>query len=157
MSVKQFNCRYLLNDDRIIFRFNTIDQSEYIFLLTRRITHFILMSTGQYFEKEFAKLTPSVENLMSEIQQSDKQATSFTKAYEPGIQYPIGGDAVLVMDAKCMMMKIEEQDIFSLDFILPGGSNLNLKLTVPFMKALVLLLEELNVQAKWGNPISKCQ
>lgn len=153
MSIKQFNCRYSPNDDRIIFRFNTTENSEYIFWLTRRITHFILSSASQFIKTEFDKLTPSVESVISEIQQSDKHVADFTKAYEPGVQYPIGGDAVLVLDAKCTMMKIEEQDIFSLDFILPGGSNLNLKLTMPVMKSLILLLEESNVQAKWGNPV----
>jgi hypothetical protein len=62
---------------------------------------------------------------------------------------------VLVMDAKCKMMKIEDQDVYALDFSLPAGSFVNLKLTVPVMKSLILLLEELNVQAKWGNPISE--
>ena len=110
------------------------------------------MSTGQFIEKEYEKLNPSVENVISEIHQSDKQgAASFNQTYEPGVQYPVGGDPVLVMDAKCSMMKIEEQDVFSLDFILPGGSNLNLKLRIPVMKSLVLLLEELNVQANWGQ------
>ncbi len=156
MSVKQFNGRYLPNDDRIIFRFNTIDHSEYIFMLTRKVTHIILMSTGQFIEKEYEKSSPSVEKVISEThQQPEKQATSFTKPYEAGIQHPIGGDAVLVMNAKCQMMKIEDKDIFSLDFVLPGGSNLNIKLSVPVMKALILLLEELNVQANWGNPASK--
>lgn len=155
MSVKQFNARYSPNDDRIIFRFNTMDQSEYIFWFTRRITHFILKSADQFTEKQYAKATPSVANVISEVQQSDNQVTNFTKPYEPGIQYPLGGDAVLVMDAKCQMIKIEEQDVFSLDLVLPGGANLNLKLAMPVMKSLILLLEELNIQAKWGNPTSK--
>lgn len=66
-------------------------------------------------------------------------------------------DAILVMDAKCEMIKIEEQDVFSLDFILPGGGNINLKLPEPIMKSLILLLEEQNIQAKWGNPVSTFQ
>ncbi len=153
MSVKQFNVRYHPNDDRIIFRFNTMDQCEYIFWLTRKVTHNILLATGQFIEKEYEKSTPSIENVISETHQTDKQATNFTRAYEPGLKYPIGGDAILVMDAKCQMIKIEEQDVFSLDFLLAGGANLNIKLPVPVMKSLVLLLEEVNIQAKWGNPI----
>lgn len=155
MSLKQFNCRYLLNDDRIIFRFNTVDHSEYIFWLTRRITHFILMSASKFIQNEYEKLTPTVTNFISEIKQSENQTVNFTKTYEPGINYPLGGEPVLVMDAQCKMMKIEEKDVFSLDFVLPGGANLNLKLMMPVMKALILLLDELNVQAKWGSPISQ--
>jgi hypothetical protein len=155
MSVKQFNGKYLPNDDRIIFRFNTVDHSEFAFWLTRRITHYILMSADLFVEKEYQKLTPSVEKVISEIQQAEKPATNFTQAYEAGTKYPIGGDAVLVMDAKCQIITIDNKNVFSLDFILPAGANVNIKITVPVMKSLILLLEELNVQAKWGNPISK--
>lgn len=152
MNIKQFSGKYLQNDDRIIFRFNTIDQSEYIFWFTRRITQFILISAAPFIEKEYENRTPSIENVISEMKQSDKQAPSFNQAYAPGHQYPLGGEAVLVMDAKCEIMKIEEQYIFSLDFILPGGAGVNLKLPISIMKPMILLLEELNVQAKWGHP-----
>jgi len=151
MSIKQFNATYFLNEDRIIFRFNTIDNSEYKFWLTRRLTHFILKSAGQFLEKQHdEKSSPSVEKIISELQQqSDKQAPNFSTSYESGTQYPFGADAVLVMDIKCEMTKIEEHDIFSLDFILPGGGNMNLQLTAPIMQNLILLLEELNIQANW--------
>lgn len=152
MSVKQFNARYLPGDDRILFRFNTTDQNEYIFWMTRRVTHYILMFAAQLIKNEYEKLAPSVENVISEIHQSDKREASFNKAFEPGVQYPMGGDAILILDVKCQTIRIEDQDVLSLDFILAGGATLNLKLTVPVMKSLILLLEELNVQAKWGNP-----
>ncbi len=56
---------------------------------------------------------------MSELQQPEKQAANFTKAYEPGNQYPMGGDAILVMDARCSMVKLDDHEVFSLDFLLP--------------------------------------
>ncbi len=152
MSLKQFNGRYSPHDDRIIFRFNTMDQSEYIFWLTRRITHYVLISTAAFIQKEYEKQVPSVEKVISEIQKPDKQGANFSKPFEPGVQYPIGGDAILVMDAKCKMIQIDDQEFCSLDFILPAGANMNLKLTMPVMKAMIMLLEELNVQAKWGHP-----
>ena len=117
MSVKQFNGSYSPHDDRILFRFNTTEQTEYIFWLTRRITHFILASAGQVIKHEYEKQAPTVENVISEVQQPEKQATNFTKPYEPAVQHPLGGDAVLVLDAKCQLIKTEGQDIFSLDFI----------------------------------------
>jgi hypothetical protein len=151
MSVKQFNASYYPNDDRIIFRFNTSDHSEFKFWLTRRITHFILVSAAQFIEKEYEKNTPSVEKVMSELHQPEKQAANFAKEYQPGKQYPMGGDAILVLDARCAVVNAEGQDIFSLDFLLPGGSSINLKLAAPILKALVMLLEELNAQARWGS------
>lgn len=74
MSIKQFNGSYSPNDDRIIFRFNTVDDNEYIFWLTRRVTHIILSSTGEMIKTEYEKCAPSVENVISEIHQADKQS-----------------------------------------------------------------------------------
>jgi hypothetical protein len=156
MSIKQFSGTYFLNDDRIIFRFNTMDNSEYKFWLTRKVTHFILISGSQFLEKQYeSEHVPAVAKALSEVQQqSMKQTTNFATEYHSGTQYPLGADPILIIDARCEMSKIENKDIFSLDFILPGGSNINLKLPVPSMQNIVLLLEQLNTQAQWGKPVS---
>jgi hypothetical protein len=148
MSLKQFNVAYFKNEDRIMLSFNTVDHNEYKFWLTRRITKFILTSIDPYFENNFKKQAPSISNVISELQQSNKQ-TTFNKPYEPGHKYPIGAEAILVMDIKITMTKANEHDFFSLDFLLPGGGNVNLKLSALIMKNLILLLEEQNLQAKW--------
>jgi hypothetical protein len=38
-----------------------------------------------------------------------------------------------------------------MDLVLPGGSNLNLKLTIPILQAMRLLLERFAQQANWGQ------
>jgi hypothetical protein len=38
-----------------------------------------------------------------------------------------------------------------MDLVLPGGSNLNLKLTMPILQTMRLLLERLAAQANWGQ------
>ena len=55
MSIKQFNGSYVLNEDRLLFRFNTSDDSEYRFWLTRRITLFFLAATDHLVEKQLEK------------------------------------------------------------------------------------------------------
>ena len=42
MSIKQFNGSYMPNEDRLMFRFNTVEDDEYRFWFTRRVTLFIL-------------------------------------------------------------------------------------------------------------------
>lgn len=149
MSIKQLNVKYFPNEERILFRMNTIDNCEYKFWLTRRVTHIILQAAGQFIEKEFVKKVPSVEGVISESNKADQQAC-FGEAFEPGQQYPLGVDALLIMDAKCEVEKSGEEDVFSLDLVLPGGGNVNLKLATPIMKKVTLLLEEANTQAQWG-------
>lgn len=150
MNIRQFSGTYLPNDDRIMFRFNTIDHSEYKFWLTRKITHFILVSTSKFFEKQHVEQAPSFEKVISEFQQPPQQTKSnFSEEYQSGSHYPLGAESILVIDARCEMTKINNQEIFSLDFILPGGANVNLKLPVDNMQKLVLLLEQLTIQARW--------
>lgn len=151
MSIKQFNVTYHPYEDRVILRFNTLDHSEFKFWLTRRVTHIILKSTAQLFENEHNKHTPSVENIISESKQPDSN-TAFTKQYESGAQYPLGADAILVIDAKCGIVKNEDEDVVALDFQLPGGGNVNLKFPIATMKKVVLLLEESTIHAEWGQP-----
>jgi hypothetical protein len=55
MSIKQFNGSYVSNEDRLLFRFNTSDDSEYRFWLTRRITLFFLAATDHLVEKQLEK------------------------------------------------------------------------------------------------------
>lgn len=150
MNIRQFSGTYLPNDDRIIFRFNTTDQSEYKFWLTRKVTRFILVSTSKFFEQQHDKQAPSFEKIISEFQQPfQKTKSNFLEEYQSGSKFPLGAESILVIDARCQITKIDDQEIFSLDFILPGGANVNLKLPMDNMQKLVLLLEQLNTEAKW--------
>jgi hypothetical protein len=68
------------------------------------------------------------------------------------------------MDASCSLTKNGEKltaqntltdigydDSLSIDFLLPGGANLNLNLPVNMMHAMCLLLDQLRQQAGWGE------
>lgn len=150
MNIRQFSGSYLPNDDRILFRFNTIDNCEYKFWLTRKVTRFILASSKKYFEKLHTKQTPSFKKVISEFQQSLQETKSnFLEEYKSGSTYPLGAESILIIDARCDIATMGDQEIYALDLILPGGASVNLKLTVDHMQKLVLLLEQLNTQADW--------
>ena len=51
MTIKQFNATYLANDDRLLFRFNTSEDTEFRFWFTRRVTLFILAATSHLLVK----------------------------------------------------------------------------------------------------------
>ena len=48
-------------------------------------------------------------------------------------------------------MQVENVDVLSMDLILPGGANLNLKLTLPILQTMRLLIERLASQGNWGQ------
>lgn len=172
MSIKQFNASYLLNEDRILFRFNTQDQAEYRLWFTRRVTLFILVATAHLLSKKLQKTySPDALKALAEFKKqaildAPQEQKDAPKTFESGAHFPIGADALLVMDVTCSLTKngeklafiqsLEEQqidDAVSIDFVLPGGANLNLKLPENLLNNVRALLDQLRQSAGWGEAV----
>lgn len=172
MSIKQINASYLVNEDRILFRFNTQDQAEYRLWFTRRVTLFLLAASSHLLsEKLKQEHSSDAAKALNEFQheailEATKTANAGQQTYESGIHFPIGYDPLLVMDITCALAKNGDKsdekistderifdDGMSIDFVLPGGANLNLKLPENMMRATCLLLDQLRQQAGWGEAI----
>jgi hypothetical protein len=172
MSIKQFNASYLVNEDRILFRFNTQDQAEYRLWFTRRVTLFILAATAHLLTKKLEKThSPDAAKALTEFEkqailESSKAQKEAPQLFESGTQFPIGAEALLVMDASCSLTKngkklayiqsAEEgqiDDALSIDFLLPGGANLNLKFSENLLKNVCALLDKLRLSAGWGEAV----
>jgi hypothetical protein len=170
MSIKQINTTYLVNEDRILFRFNTQDHAEYRLWFTRRVTLFLLAASSHLLSKKLEQEhSAQAAKALNEFEQeafieATKTANAGQHTYESGIQFPIGSDPLLVIDITCALTKNGEKldekhssekhtfdDGLSVDFVLPGGANLNLKLSSNMMRAMCLLLDQLRQQAGWGE------
>lgn len=166
MSIKQFNGTYYPQEDRILFRFNTADQAEYRFWFTRRITLFILGATTHLITTKLESThTPAVAQALSEFERDAVQSSvkpdtqsGSSQVYEAGSTYPLGADSLLVMDVKCTLGKDSQRgsdiDVLVLDLSLPGGGNVNLKLSGATLHTMCALLDQLRVKAHWGSPLS---
>jgi hypothetical protein len=167
MGIKQFNGSYLIHEDRILFRFNTDEAAEYRLWLTRRITLFILGATAHLIEKQLEKNhSPEAAKAIAQFDQANLEeqlnkpkddgassGTGATEVYQGGSQYPLGSDPLLVMDVQCQLSKEKNVDALSVDFALPGGANLNLKLDGKMLQALCVLLQHLAVNAQWQTTV----
>lgn len=170
MSIKQLNASYLVSEDRILLRLNTQDQVEYRLWLTRRVTLFILAASTHLLTKKLEQAhSPDTAKAVNEFQknailEASKTANAGAQNYEAGTEFPIGFDPLLVMDASCSLTKngeklaaqnavteVDFDDALSIDFLLPGGANLNLNLPTEMMRAMCLLLDQLRIQAAWGE------
>jgi hypothetical protein len=158
MTIKQFNATYLVPDDRLLFRFNTSDDLEYRFWLTRRITLFILSATQHLIvkgleQKHSPDIAKAIADFDKEVVQLDpaSKGISHTEEYQVANKYPIGADPVLVMKATCTMEKQGNDDGISLDLGLPGGANVNVKLVGPTLQAMCSVLNQLREHASWGE------
>lgn len=170
MTIKQFNGTYFLNEDRILFRFNTQNQEEYRFWFTRRTTLFILAATAHLIAKKLEQThSPDAAKALGEFEQqaileAAKNENASPQNYESGILFPLGFDPILIMDVTCALTKNGEKiakiedvkdgkidDALSVDFVLPGGANLNLKLAGNTLQTMRVLLDQLRLQAGWGE------
>ncbi|CAM3698776.1 hypothetical protein [Polynucleobacter arcticus] len=172
MAIKQLNASYVVNEDRILFRFNTQDQAEYRLWLTRRVTLFILVASTHLLTKKLEQVhSPDTAKAVNEFEkaaliEAAKTANAGSTDYESGVQFPLGFDPLLVMDVSCSLTKngekvtdensskaVDFDDALSIDFLLPGGANLNLNLPNNLMRAMCLLLDQLRIQAGWGEAV----
>jgi hypothetical protein len=172
MTIKQFNDSYLVNEDRILFRFNTQDKAEYRLWLTRRVTLFILVETSHLLQRKLEKIHSSdAAKAINEfgnqaILEAEKQAKDASNDFEPGITFPIVADPLLVMNVTCSLTKNGEKlvllektkdghidETLSIDFLLPGGANLNLKLPENLIQGMIILLDQIRQTAGWGEAV----
>ena len=170
MTIKQFNGTYLTQEDRILFRFNTHNQEEYRFWLTRRVSLFILAATTHLITKKLAsEYSPDAAKAINEFgKQAFLDAATDEKlpaqAYEAGLHFPLGFDPLLVVNVTCSLTKNGEKlaqlenikhheidDELSIDFMLPGGANLNLKLAGNTLQAMCTLIDQIRQEAGWGE------
>lgn len=176
MGIKQLNASYLVNEDRILLRFNTPEEAEYRFWITRRVGLFMLVATTHLLAKqleqshapETAKAIDAFEK--EALVEASKIANSAPDEYQSGIHFPLGSEPILVMDVSCSLLQNNVTDssnsnaitssnneIISIDFALPGGANLNLKLASNMVRAITLLLDQLRQQAGWGDAVFAIQ
>ena len=176
MSIKQINATYLANEDRILLRFNTPEEAEYRFWITRRVGLFTLAATTHLLTKHLEQThTAETAKVIGAFEQeafveASNMANSTVAEYQSGIQFPLGSEPILVMNASCSLLQSNTTDgsntgviasnsneIISIDFALPGGANLNLKLASPMVRAITLLLDQLRQQAGWGEAVFAMQ
>ena len=158
MSIKQFNANYSAHDDRILFRFNTVEDTEFRFWFTRRVSLFILAATTHLIAKnleqthspEAAKAIVDFGNESIQVEKGG-QGENQVDAYQPASHFPLGADPLLVMDVKCSLEQQDQEDVLSLDLVLPGGANINLKMAGQTLHAMRALLNQFREHAAWGD------
>jgi len=159
MTIKQFHASHLINDDRLLFQISTVDNAQYRFLLTRRVTLFILAATQHLITKELeATHTPTAAKALVDFEQEAVKAGQTNDdgklkevPVQPANVFPIGVDPVLIMDVNCSLEKVGLEEALLMNLILPGGGNLNLKMAGQTLHAMCALLNQLREHASWGD------
>jgi hypothetical protein len=155
MTIKQLNATYLAPDDRLLFRFNTLEGKEFRFWLTRRVTLFILGATQHLIVKSLEQThSPEAAKALAEFGKETvqiNQGAAQADGYVPANDCPLGTDPILVIDVKCALERQGSDEMLSMDLLLPGNANINLKLAGPILQAMCILLNQLREHAVWGE------
>ena len=155
MSIKQFNGNYLPGEDRLMFRFNTQNNSEYRLWLSRRVTLFILAATEHLVEQRLTQThsAPAAKAIAQFAQDTAKSQADFSVQYQVAMHFPLGHDPVLVTDVKCVVVQVDGTDAMTLDFAMTNHPNLIITLAIPTLITMRILLERLADNAQWGRAV----
>lgn len=155
MSIKQFNGNYLPGEDRLMFRFNTHNNSEFRLWLSRRVTLFLLAATEHLVEQRLTQThsAPAAKAIAQFAQDTAKSQADFSVQYQVAMHFPLGHDPVLATDVKCTMVQVDGTDAMTLDFAMTNHPNLIITLAIPILITMRILLERLADNAQWGRAV----
>lgn len=144
--ITQLNATYVPLEDRVLFKLNTADSSEFRLWLTRNMVQEIMtlcLAAAVKFE-ELKHPAAQAKSIAEFKQQAVEQATTFTE-YKPAAFCPLGQDPVLVNK---LQMRIEEGQ-YVLIFGLVIGKDLTLRLNDDLLAKTRLLLNTIQEKAHW--------
>ena len=145
--ITQLNATYVPLEDRVLFRFNTRDSSEYRLWLTRAMVAGVLRACGDVAVKVAATEHPMAyaKEISDFKQDAVAQSTQFTE-FKPAAVLPMGEAPVLVHRVDFTL----EGPIFALAFALVTQQTITLRLNDDLFSKFRLLLDAIEKKASWG-------
>ena len=148
MSIKQFNGEWVCQQDRVLFRFNTSEDQEFSFWLTRYVLKGLLQGAQQLSVQALAQVhPPQVAQVMQSFQQeSVTQQLNFQETFQAAKEKPMGETPLLVTG----LMLNQTGDEVTLKFDLESGKSVEVKMNPSVLHVMLALLDKLQGLAEWG-------
>ena len=148
MSIKQFNGEWVCQQDRVLFRFNTSEDQEFSFWLTRYVLKGLLQGAQQLSVQALAQVhPPQVAQVMQSFQQeSVTQQLNFQEAFQAAKEKPMGEAPLLVTG----LMLNQTGDVVTLKFDLESGKSVQVQMNPSVLQVMLALLDKLQGIAQWG-------
>ncbi len=148
MSIKQFNGEWVCQQDRVLFRFNTSEDQEFSFWLTRYVLKGLLEGAQQLTVHALAQVhPPQVAQVMQSFQQeSVSQQLNFQETFQAAKEKPMGEAPLLVTG----LMLNQTGDQVTLKFELESGKSVEVKMNASVLNVMLALLDKLQGIAQWG-------
>jgi hypothetical protein len=148
MSIKQFNGEWVCKEDRMLFRFNTHEDQEFSFWLTRFVVKGLIQGAQQLTVKALEQVhPPQVAQVMQSFQQESlTQQLNFQQTYQAAKDKPMGQAPLLVTG---LQLKQEGESV-SIRFDLDTGQAVHVQVSASVLQILLALLDKLQTTAQWG-------
>lgn len=148
MSIKQFNGEWVCQQDRVLFRFNTNEDQEFSFWLTRYVLKGLLEGAQQLTVQALKQVhPPQVAQVMQSFQQeSVTQQLNFQETFQAAKEKPMGEAPLLVTG----LMLNQTGDEVTLKFDLESGRSVQVKMNASVLNVMLALLDKLQGIAQWG-------
>jgi hypothetical protein len=148
MSIKQFNGEWVCQQDRVLFRFNTSEDQEFSFWLTRYVLKGLLQGAQQLSVQALAQVhPPQVAQVMQSFQQeSVTHQLNFQEAFQAAKEKPMGEAPLLVTG----LMLNQTGDVVTLKLDLESGKSVQVQMNPSVLRVMLALLDKLQGVAQWG-------
>ena len=159
MSIRQVNCTYVPEEDRVMFRFSTgkDDLQEYRLWLTRAVLSQLLRHT-QVLAVEAVKGNMNVQQAQEVAefkQEALAQNVKYTQ-FESAPKLPLGAEPTLVKAVTAKTETVNDsQKVAALVFQLARGQNLTLRMNDDLLGKLQLLFKKMNDTAGWALVVNQ--
>ena len=145
--ISQLNATYVPEEDRVIFRFNTNDNSEYRMWFTRVLVHGIIQECSKVALKTELIVNKNINaQAISEFKQDMVQANTQFTDFNPSSNLPLGEAPLLVKRINFGF----EQKLIALAFDLTIGQTITLRLNEDLFSKFRLLMDTIEKRANWG-------
>ncbi|MCP4104710.1 MAG: hypothetical protein GY749_04105 [Desulfobacteraceae bacterium] len=105
MNIHQFNIQFNPEEDRIVFRLNTVNREEFRFFFTRRFVKLLWPVLLKLLENDYKVRDPEKSHVAKDLlgfeHDSIVSKADFTRKYSENVQnYPLGKDIILLTGIK---------------------------------------------------------
>jgi len=150
LSIHQFNLQFNPEEDRLVFRMNTVNKEEFRFFLTRRFVKILWPVLLQLLEKDYAAREPersyAAKELVSFEREKVLSQADFGQKYQADImRYPLGEDNILLT-----RIQIKQKGNVHILCLFPSaGQGVEIPVNPVFLHTFSKLLMDLVAKTDW--------
>ena len=155
MSIKQFNGEWVCQQDRVLFRFNTSEDQEFSFWLTRYVLKGLLEGAQQLSAQALAQVhPPQVARVVQSFQQASvAEQLNFQETFQEAKERPMGDTPLLVTG----LMLNQQGEAVTLKLDVASGKSVQVQMNPQVLQVMLALLDKLQGIAQWGVGLSAAQ